>query len=62
MDKKTETLVCSLIGVVATTAIAFVTFFAPPLAPVINSAISLASSTAITIVGMFAKDETKKLN
>lgn len=59
MSKKLEALISSLIGVVATGSIAFVTYFEPANATVINGAISLASTTAITIVGMFAAKENK---
>ena len=55
MSKKLATLISALLGTLGTTGIAFVTYFEPSNATVINGAISLGISTAITIIESFAK-------
>lgn len=58
MTKKLATLISAILGALGTTGIAFVTYFDPANATIINSSISLAISTAITIIEAFAKPAT----
>lgn len=52
-------LISSLIGVACSAAVSLITYFEPSNASIINGAIELASSTAITIVGMFLNSQAK---
>lgn len=61
MTTKLAVLISTLITLVSGAAIAFVTYFEPANAAVINSAIEIASGAAITIVNLFAVNEVKKL-
>lgn len=52
-------LISSLIGLVCGAAVSLITYFEPANASIINGAIELGSSTAITIVGMFLNNQAK---
>lgn len=61
MSKKLCTFLSAVIGGVSAVAIATVTYFAPPYAVAINSAIAIASAAATDIMAQFVKpDEQKK--
>jgi hypothetical protein len=55
ISRKLATLISAILGGLGTTGIAFVTYFEPSNATIINGAISLGVSTAITIIESFAK-------
>lgn len=61
MTTKLAVLVSTLITLVSGAAVAFITYFEPANATVLNSAIDIASGAAITIVNLFAVNEVKKL-
>lgn len=60
MSKKLATLISALLGAFGTAGIAVVTYVEPNNAAIINSAISLGISTAITIIESFAKPSLEK--
>ena len=55
MSRKLATLISALLGAFGTAGIAVVTYVEPNNAAIINGAISLGVSTAITIIESFAK-------
>lgn len=60
MSKKLATLISALLGAFGTAGIAVVTYVEPSNAALINGAISLGVSTAITIIESFAKPSLEK--
>lgn len=60
MSKKMFTLINSLLTVVSTGAIAFVTYYEPANATAINTAIGVAAGAISTICNLFVKPEPEK--
>ena len=61
MSNKLFILISSIIGTVSAASIAIITYFDPAYAGAINSSINIAAEAAITILGLFKINETKKL-
>lgn len=60
MTRKTANLISELLGAASAAAIALISHFEVGNFAVINGAITLATSTAITIIESFVTIETKK--
>lgn len=60
MSKKTFALINTMVTVVATGAIAWVTYYEPANATVINSAIGIAAGAISQICNLFVKPEPEK--
>lgn len=60
MSKKLSVLISTIVGALSTVGIGFVTYFEPENATIINSSIALASSTIITILEAFSKNNITK--